>query len=265
MDILNKINDIKQFLLKANDLFKIIKCPICDFKQNGSRFKQKISKCICNQEFLLRYECPNCGVIFGNHRMLNLSKEKLAQEYEDLYKSGYKECDSTDSELEAFYALNPQKDKDKIYLNYGSGAWSNSIEIAQNSGYNFVGFEPYSNKSDDPNIITDIEKLKQYKFDGIISHNLIEHLQNPIEVIAFLKTLLKNENSFMVHFTPCYDYVFEYSRFHLFFFTGSSLSVICKKTGLEYIDTDKKELKIFKIKNKTMEKKCIDTQYINPV
>lgn len=40
----------------------------------------------------------------------------------------------------------------------------------------------------------------------------------------------------MIHSTPCYQYLYEYTRFHLFFFTGKSLEIICNQLNLEAFD-----------------------------
>lgn len=37
----------------------------------------------------------------------------------------------------------------------------------------------------------------------------------------------------MAHSTPCYEYRYDYSIFHLYFFIGRSLELLAKKTGFE--------------------------------
>jgi len=37
----------------------------------------------------------------------------------------------------------------------------------------------------------------------------------------------------MAHATPCFEYLFEYTRFHLFFFPGRSREVLAQRAGLK--------------------------------
>ena len=45
-------------------------------------------------------------------------------------------------------------------------------------------------------------------------------------------SLLKDNSCVMVHSTPCYEYLYEYARFHLIFFTGCSLYKLCEQIDL---------------------------------
>ena len=47
-----------------------------------------------------------------------------------------------------------------------------------------------------------------------------------------LSFLLKDGDSFLEHSTSCFEYRQEFTRFHLFFFTGDSLEYLCRKCGL---------------------------------
>ena len=47
-----------------------------------------------------------------------------------------------------------------------------------------------------------------------------------------MKSLLKDGDSFLEHSTSCFEYRQEFTRFHLFFFTGDSLEYLCRKCGL---------------------------------
>lgn len=46
---------------------------------------------------------------------------------------------------------------------------------------------------------------------------------------------IMSDDGIMVHSTACYNYIYEYTRFHLFFYTGTSVEEICKQTGLKVI------------------------------
>ena len=67
--------------------------------------------------------------------------------------------------------------------------------------------------------------LSKIKFDGIITHNVLEHLFNPIETTDFLLSLLQTKGK-LIHSTACFDYVYEITRFHAFFYTGDSVKYI---------------------------------------
>lgn len=219
-----------------------LQCPICEFTNNLSHFKTYSSRCIFRGGQLIRHQCPNCGVIFGTQRMLALSSEELEHEYREHYAC-YDEGDSTDSELRAFQYLQPTPEG--IYLNFGCGKWSETVSQLRNQGYNVFGFEPYASESfRDDCIIQSFEELKKLKFDGIMSNDVLEHLRYPEQTLSFLASLLKDRGC-MVHATPCYRYSHEYTRFHLFFFTGHSLNIICKKANITYQNTDRVDTKIF--------------------
>lgn len=221
----------------------ILQCPICDYNAAFSQFKLYYSRCIFRGGRLVRYECPNCGAIFGTQRMLAMSADRLAREY-SLHYSCYNEGDSTESELRTFRYLNPTPEG--VYLNFGCGKWSKSVAQLRAQGYNIFGFEPHARGTvEEPFLLTRLEDFEAMKFDGIISNDVLEHLRHPEQILAFLSSLLKDEGV-MAHSTHCYQYSHEFTRFHLFFFTGDSLSRICHKANLTYEDTDRADTKIFK-------------------
>jgi hypothetical protein len=217
-------------------------CPICNFQDFHHEFRVYESQCIFKGGKLVRHECPSCGVIFGTQRMLALSEAELSKEYKSHYSCYDELGDSTEKEVEAFYLLNPLKQG--VYLNFGCGRWNKTIDKMRNLGYEMWGFEPYSASPGDRFIINDFETLNSMKFDGIISNDLIEHLRYPDKTLMLMASLLK-KGGCMVHRTHCYQYLCEYTRFHLYFFTGNSLSEVCNKAGISYKDTNSPDVKIF--------------------
>lgn len=193
------------------------------------------SRCIFGGGPLVRFECPGCGVIFGTERMLAMSPETLAEEYADLYRN-YEEGETTALEVAAFEALRPREGGQ--YLNYGCGRWSKAIPQLRAAGHDVVGYEPYAAGPGGEFVLTRAEQLRGRRFDGIFTHNLIEHLQRPVEALQEMRELLRASGSAMVHSTACYEYRYEYSRFHLFFFTGSSVEVLARRAGLRLADAD---------------------------
>ncbi len=225
-----QIDEICQRTETDDDL---LTCKICGHQEKRGNYEKKISECIYNGGRLERYVCPECGVIFGPTKFDNLTQAEKDEDYYVHYL-GFHEGDSTEKEIKAFYMLHP--DKNGVYLNYGCGSWSKSIQIIREAGYNVYGYEPYAEVSDNPYFITDVEKLKRMRFDGIYSNDLIEHLIHPVEDFIFMKSLLKSPESKMSHSTSCYIYKHEITRFHTHFFTGRSLEVLCEKAGLKILD-----------------------------
>jgi hypothetical protein len=204
-----------------------ITCGICGYSERKKIFETKIARCFFNGGVLERYICPQCGVIFGPLKIAQMSRERLGREYRIHYKI-FKEGDSTTQEMESFFALTPKKGKK--YLNYGSGCWSDTFSKLTELGYEIYNYEPFAAESKQTHVITDRQRLLEMRFDGIFSCNVIEHLQDPIEELAFMYSLL-NPDGKMAHGTACYEYAYEYTRFHLFFFVGQSLGFLAKGLG----------------------------------
>jgi hypothetical protein len=205
----------------------IIICPICKKSQIREDYTILISECAFLGGKLERYQCPDCDVIFGPQKMLNLDKTSLKLEYLFLYRF-YSEGDTTEFEKRTFFELNPQKTGK--YLNFGCGKWSRCIDELRSEGWEVYGYEPYVEESS-PYIINDIEILNKMKFDGIFSNNLIEHLKDPIsEIKQILRLLIPG--GIIAHSTSCFEYSYEHSRFHLFFFTGRSFNYVLNSLGL---------------------------------
>ena len=195
-------------------------CPIC-----GNRILLPINSfCIFTNVHIYRFQCQNCDLIFGPVDMINLPQQQLIEKYKNLYMN-YKESDSTDREVKTFLSMMP--DKNKLYLNYGSGIWSKSSQIIKDMGYNIDCYDFSFNNSD---------LIKDKKYDGIMSHNVIEHFQSPLKMFNYFSSILKSSGC-MIHASPCYKYCYEYSIFHLYFFVGKSLEILSNKSNfcLEHI------------------------------
>lgn len=217
-------------LSKKEKALPLISCPLCNTEHVPTSLQVYNSYCAFGGGELKRYQCSSCDLIFGPFKMLSLSKEELTQEYEWHY-SVFSEGDTTEHEIRAFKSLNPIKEG--IYLNYGSGAWSKAIKILRDEGWNVYGYEPHSNVASGlVFIIGSKMKLQECQFDGIFSNNVLEHLRHPTDELMFMKSLLK-ENGRMSHATPCFEYLYDYTRFHLFFFVGKSKELLAKKAGLQ--------------------------------
>ena len=207
-------------------------CRICGHSAPKKSYETRVSHCIFNGGKLVRFVCPECGCVFGPLKMFALTPDELAAEYMQHY-SYYQEGDSHESELLAFAEVDRGKGG-KVYLNYGAGDWSKTSELLRGRGYAVYDYEPFATQGIAREfLITSPEKLRELKFDGIFSNDLIEHLSYPVRELEFIKSLLRDEKSRMAHATGCFDYAYEYTRFHYFFFTGRSLAVTAEKLGMQ--------------------------------
>jgi FkbM family methyltransferase len=162
--------------------------------------------------------------------MLALSPTDLAWEYR-LHYRGYSESDCTAAELRAFYALNPQKGKH--YLNWGAGGWSQTIPLLRGLGFEVWGYDPYIDHSlsSENDFFINRDEIFLRRFDGIFSNNVIEHAPDPVGFLVDTRNLLRPGGS-LAHASPCWEYSFEYTRFHLYFFPGRCREILFNKAGL---------------------------------
>ena len=208
-------------------------CALCGHTDPPETFAELDSTCIFEGGKISRHQCPMCDVIFGSSLMLSLSEEELSNEYEWHYRV-FSEGDSTEQELRAFYALNPERDKK--YVNWGSGAWSHSVEVLREDGWQVFGYEPHGSASGEGDaILRSLDELIALKPSGIYSNNVLEHLRHPIDELKTMSSLLP-PGGMMSHATPCFEYRFEFTRFHLFFFLGRSRHFLADRAGLKMVD-----------------------------
>lgn len=208
-------------------------CPLCGTKSELSKLRLYQSSCIFGGGDLTRYQCPECDLIFGPDKMLDLSGAALGQDYEWHYQA-YSEGDSTQSELRAFHALQPKRDG--VYLNYGSGSWSRTLQVLRAEGWQVFGYEPHTSASvEDGHWQLDLATINTMRFDGIFSNNVLEHFRHPIADLQAMARWLQPGGR-LAHATPCYEYCYEYTRFHLFFYTGRSRDLLFQKSGLVLVD-----------------------------
>ena len=163
--------------------------------------------------------------------MMRLSAEALTEEYEWHYHA-FDEGDSTEDEIRAFRGLQPESHG--RYLNWGAGNWSHSLSRLRHEGWDVLGFEPHSSAMPQDGVVTKLEHIEHLSFDGIFSNNLLEHLRHPVDDLRQMASLLK-PGALMSHATPCFDYKFEFTRVHLFFFLGRSREVLAQRAGLDVV------------------------------
>ena len=140
-------------------------CALCGHTEPAEAFTVFESACIFEGGEITRHQCPKCDVIFGSSLMLSLSAGELTREYEWHYRV-FSEGDSTEQELRAFHALNPERDKK--YVNWGSGAWSRSVEVLRADGWQVFGFEPHGSAGGEGDaILSSLDELIALKPDGM--------------------------------------------------------------------------------------------------
>lgn len=178
-------------------------------------------------QHLIRYQCNVCDVIFGPEEMLNLSSDKLFQACQDIYNSGHRDGDYDKSEYKIFHMLKPKKDG--IYINWGAGS-NDTASVVKQEGYTLINYDPGI-----PDSLGYISRdsLQLLKVDGIISNNLLDHLQNPIEELLFMKSILNKEAS-MIHASDGFKYDIPFTKFHLFFFVGKSVEYVSRAIKMNY-------------------------------
>jgi hypothetical protein len=222
---------LMDLVLDDRPLLSLVICPLCGAEHSRAAFNVYESVCMFGGGRLTRLQCPSCDVIFGPEKMLALSKDELSADYRWHYRA-FTEGDSTASEIRAFEALRPKKGG--VYLNFGSGAWSKSIDQLRSEGWTVYGYEPYAQVASE-HVITQVDHLREMRFDGIFSNNVLEHLRYPVKELKFMRGLLAPQGR-MAHATACFEYLYEFTRFHLYFFTGRSRDLLADLAGLETLD-----------------------------
>jgi hypothetical protein len=208
-----------------------ITCPICKTVLEIGGLKCFEDDCRFMRiagvnQHLVRYQCSCCDVIFGSEEMLNLSSEALSKAYQSVYLSGHRENDATSYEEKLFFMLEPSKHGP--YINWGAGTSSTCDKVKQ-QGYTLLNYDPGIPTS---SAYLTKEQLANMRVDGIISNNVLDHLQDPIADLLFMKSLLKPGSS-MIHASDGFRYETSYTKFHLFFLVGRSVNVISNIIGMK--------------------------------
>ena len=232
--IASKWSSIDQLTRLLAKPAKLLCCPLCGFKDQTDAFRGRESFCIFGGGVLLRHQCPECDLVFGPAKMLNMTAAELSLDYEWHYRV-YQEGDSTAQELRSFHALEPKRDG--VYLNYGAGSWSRSVQQLREEGWQVFAYEPHVSAAgvSNDNSLLDKPTLLRTRFDGIYSNNVLEHLRDPVGELRLLASLLTYDGR-MAHTTPCFEYLYEFTRFHLFFFLDRSRQALIGQAGLTEIE-----------------------------
>lgn len=201
-------------------------CRFCGTVNRLARTRRRDAACLFSGLELRRYECGGCGGIFGPLPLIGCSAAELGALYGCLYQF-YAEGFSEPYQEKTFYLMNPSRRRE--YLNYACGDWTAGCERLRALGWQVWGYEPFQRVAS-PAIRTDAIGDAATRYDGLMSHNYVEHVQDPVAFFRTCHGLLK-PGGVMAHSSACFDYVFEVSPFHLFFYCGRAVERVAERTG----------------------------------
>jgi len=221
-------------------LVKRYKCPVCrGDKLIDLKYKLRADPFFNVKKIFSIYRCKLCGVRFLNP-IINFGnyRRKYPSVYYKLYKRRYlgkMVCGGT---------------KNK-YLEIGPGRGDNLRKIIRRQTYKeiwVVDIDSRSFKVDTENgcvfkyINSGIEKavLKEGYFDYVYLSQVIEHVENPIEVISKLYKSLKNNGRMEIHTPNINSFLYSYCPkladyscpYHLFFFDKFFFERMFLKLGI---------------------------------
>jgi hypothetical protein len=100
-------------------------------------------------------------------------------------------------------------------------------------GFDVWGYEPSAETSSQ---FVVSEKRAIVPLDGLFSNNVIEHFLDPVGQFKEFHSMMK-PSALMAHSTACYEYRYEFSRFHTIFLLGRSVEILAKRTGFKLVDS----------------------------
>lgn len=206
-----------------------VACPCCGSRPRAATATRD-AVCFISSLTLRRRVCGECGLVFGPWPLVACRPEELAGLYRHLY-TFFSEGSSTTYQERTFHLMNPSRRG--AYLNYACGDWSEGIGHLRHHGWNVIGYEPFQPVTA-AGIVRDAAALEPEAFDGVMSHNFIEHVQDPIAFFGRCRSLLK-PGGIMAHSSPCYEYLAESSPLHLFFYCGDAPAKLAERAGFSQI------------------------------
>jgi hypothetical protein len=221
-------------------------CFVCNFNAAIKEYKTIFANDIFNFGIIKRFICPQCDVIFGDMKFITLDPIEIQRDYQDVY-SYYKEGTIDSFFINLIQSLQIIKKENKI-IDYGSGNKLTYHSTLRNIGYNIVKYDKYIKDKDM------IQELIPETYDILFNHNVIEHVIEPYRDISEMISLIK-KNGLLILSSSCWEYRYECTHYHTFFFVGRSVDYLCKQLNIELIDSinydyngDKVIIKIFRKK-----------------
>lgn len=215
----------------------MIKCPICNAD----------TKIFSKKDGFLIYKCSECG--FGFTENTNIQKAEYHRddtyiEEEDLFKNIFKKREKIINSL-----MNPGK---VLEVGCSTGLL---LSLLKKSGWKVSGVElskkaaEVANKKGIDVIIGTFEQFKTTeKYNLLIFNHVLEHLENPSEVLKKSRSLLKDEGYLFISLPNFDSFTALVSKSnwplllpeeHLWHFTNKSLRILLKKMGFKIVYTDR--------------------------
>ncbi|MBU2495107.1 MAG: class I SAM-dependent methyltransferase [Candidatus Omnitrophota bacterium] len=222
-----------------------IPCNLC-----GSASIRTLSLKDRNRKYLRTIICKKCGLIWIDPRS---SGKEIRKFYAEEYRREYKGADKpklkhlyrdVDKAVRRYHYLKDIIRKDDLILDVGSGTGVFVYTLCS-LGFNACGIEPdegYAKYSvEELNVPVRIVFVQDVKSDSsfniITIHHVLEHTENPCEILKKAWTLLK-ENGFLVIEVPNAEDIQQdpynrYHKAHLYTFNPETLEGLGRKAGFQ--------------------------------
>ena len=197
-------------------------------------------------------KCKRCGLT----KLKNFPKV-------DYDSSSYREDYNNTSEVEKYIQMHDseqsprinrigiEKFRDKIVLDYGCGGGA-FLDSIKGVAHQTIAIEPFigyheSLQKRGHKVFKYAEDAKDYngKIDIITTFGVIEHVNNPLEMLIDIHSLLSDDgsafietdnlNDVLMHFDIPEFNQFYYRTAHFWYFDSNSLLNLCKKAGFDQI------------------------------
>lgn len=237
-------------------------CPVCNSEKNKVLYDLSSPSAHRNVGLPgIVKKCKECSLIYKsfNHQVETLYGDNYASGFFDLKEySGPHVITFFKTILNSF--LNRAANKKNTLLDIGSGMGV-MLQTAIESGYEATGVELSKDLAEESIkrgfkvINKNVSELSTAeKFDTITMMDIIEHLEDPMEVMGLLKNLL-NSNGEIIVYTPNHDSLIVkisnlfyklgvkspieniFACTHTCFFTSKTLKITLEKAGYKIIET----------------------------
>ena len=245
--------------------------------------KERFDNCIsCSSDKIVKlnryskgflFKCKNCSLVFANKIP---SVKELEAHYSNYSRNDYLSPITIKRYNELLDKFEKYRKTNNI-LDVGCGI-GYFLEEAKKRGWNVYGTE-YTEEAlkicNEKGISLNKGKLNpdnyNFKFDIVTSFEVIEHINNPIEEITNINSILRNEGLFYLT-TPNFNSINRYYLKekwnvivypeHLTYYTKSTLKKLIQKQGFKTISNKTTGISITRIKT-SKEKKADNSEFIS--
>jgi len=234
---------VLNFVKREVDINVDNKCYLC----KNSDVVERPGKVRDNSDLKV-LECRSCGLVFLS------SFDHIGKDFYKLSGMHSEEIDldawliETDSDDERRFNFLRNNVENKSVMDFGcgnAGFLMRSRKIARS----VVGIEPelrFSDhfKKEGVNVVSDMDKLDAGNFDIITMFHVVEHLQDPIEVLQKIGKRLNKDGQLIIETPNSNDALlsvykssafssFTYWSCHLFLYNQETLSALVRKAGMK--------------------------------